>query len=321
MEDPFLSSKQTELKPPELQLEHQLRHPMSKLRKLGLFGFGLLFFLVFFYFLFVSSPNDFKPGTIVSIENGATLREVSLELKKENVIRSTIFFEAFVIIYGGEKRIITTDYLFENKLPVFEVARRISKGENHLAPIKVTIPEGFNNIEIAESFASKLSRFDEDKFLLKAKDKEGYLFPDTYFFYNTDNEEDVIGSMSSNFEKKIFSIRPKIISAGKTEKEIIIMASIIEREARGDLDRDFISGILWKRLSIGMPLQVDAAFETYRKKGLPASPIGNPGLKAINSALYPKKSNYLYYLHDKEGNIHYAQNFEEHKINKLKYLK
>ena len=279
----------------------------------------LIFCIVLFFFL-LNAPVDFPAGTVISIEEGANLHKVAQKLKNENIIRSTIIFEAFVIIDGGEKHIIPTDYLFEEKLPVFEVARRLTKGEHHLPLAKVTIPEGFNNIEIAETFILKLSRFDKNKFLLDAKNKEGYLFPDTYFFNTIDDEEDVFKSMGNNFEKKILPIRPKIISSGKTEKEIIIMASVIEREAKGDADRGFISGILWRRLQIGIPLQVDAAPETYKTKGLPENPIGNPGLEAINSAIYPEKSNYLYYLHDKDGNIHYARTFEEHKVNKLKYL-
>ena len=167
----------------------------------------------------------------------------------------------------------------------------------------------------------KLANFNKDKFLLEAKDKEGYLFPDTYFFLNNANETDVIKSMSDNFEKKINPLLSEIISSGKTEKEIIIMASIIEREAKGEIDRDVISGILWKRISIGMPLQVDAAPETYKVKGLPKSPICNPGLEAIKASIHPQSSPYLYYLHDKDGNIHYARTFAEHKKNKLKYLK
>ncbi|MBI5139619.1 endolytic transglycosylase MltG [Candidatus Nomurabacteria bacterium] len=294
---------------------------VPKYKNLKSFGFALLIIFLFCYYFFISAPSDFKSGTIISIENGSTLRAVSLQLKENNIIRSRISFEAFVILYGGERRIIQTDYLFENKSPVWVVAKRIVKGEHNMAPIKITIPEGFNNEEIAESFGSKLPSFNKDNFILKAKEKEGSLFPDTYFFFNRDNEEVVIKSMSDNFEKKIAPVRPKIVASGKTEKEIIIMASIIEREARGDLDRDFISGILWKRISIGMPLQADAAPVTYQKKGLPDSPIGNPGLEAINSAIYPKKSNYLYYLHDKEGNIHYAENFEQHKQNKFKYLR
>ena len=96
---------------------------------------------------------------------------------------------------------------------------------------------------------------------------------------------------------------------------------MIEGEPRGEEDRGFLSGILWKRFDIGMPLQADAAPETYKRRGLPESPISNPGIKAILVAIYPKTSPYLYYLHDREGNIHYAKNFEEHIKNKSRYLR
>ena len=98
------------------------------------------------------------------------------------------------------------------------------------------------------------------------------------------------------------------------------MASIIEKEARGS-DRGVISGILWKRLSLGRALEVDAAPETYKVKGLPKAPIANPGLAAIKAAIHPENSPYFYYLHDADGNIHYAKSFEEHKRNKELYLK
>ena len=284
-----------------------------------IFGFFLIF--IFFNFLFLNAPGDFPSGTILNINQGENLRSVSLKLKEDHFIRSRIAFEAFAIIYGGEKHIIATDYFFENKLPVFELARRISEGERHLAPIKVTIPEGFNVAEIAGTFALKLSNFDKDKFLLKAKDQEGYLFPDTYFFFTTGNADDALKSMGDNYEKKIALLRGEFLTFGKTEKEIITMASIIEKEARGEADRGFISGILWKRLKIGMPLQVDAVPDTYKTKGLPPNPIANPGLSSIIASIRPQNSPYLYYLHDKEGNIHYAKNFAEHVNNKLKYLK
>ena len=251
------------------------------------------------------------------------MHSVSWKLKKEHIIRSQIVFEALMIIYGGEKHIISADYLFDIKEPVYQVARRILKGERRLAPVKVTIPEGFNLQDIGNLFSTKLSSFSKDKFLLSAKDKEGYLFPDTYFFFTTDTEQNVIKSMSENFYRKTRDLGAELPSGSSAPKfrEIIIMASIIEREAKGDADRGFISGILWKRLAIGMPLQADAAPETYKRKGLPASPISNPGLEAIKAAIHPESSYYLYYLHDKEGNIHYARNFEEHKANKLKYLR
>ncbi|HEY4513321.1 MAG TPA: endolytic transglycosylase MltG [Candidatus Paceibacterota bacterium] len=290
-------------------------------KKTLLYVFSGILFLIFFYFLFLSAPLDFPEGAIVEIELGSSLRGVSLKLKEEHVIRSRMVFEAFIIFFGREKGVISTDYYFENKLPVFAVARRVVRGEHFLAPLSVTIPEGYNINQIADTFSLRLPNFSKSNFLEKAKDLEGRLFPDTYFFINTDNEEDVINSMNSNFTKKITPLLPEITASGKKEKDIIIMASIIEKEAKGDADRAMISGILWKRISIGMPLQVDAAPETYKSRGLTKSAISNPGLEAIKSAIYPQKSPYLYYLHDKNGGIHYAKNFSEHQSNEQKYLR
>jgi UPF0755 protein len=282
---------------------------------------GVVVFLIFFYILFLSAPSNFPVNSVVKIEAGESLRSVSLQLKQRHLISSMQIFEAFMIFYGGEKHIISANYLFEKKLPVFEIARRISGGEHHTAPVVLTIPEGFDINQIADTTSSKLENFNKVEFLIKAKDLEGYLFPDTYFFLNNANETNVIKSMSENFNKKITPLLTEIASSGKSEKDIIIMASIIEGESKGDIDRGVISGILWKRIKIGMPLQVDAAPETYKTKGLPKSPIGNPGLRAILASIHPQNSPYLYYLHDKDGNIHYAKTFTEHNQNIKKYLK
>ena len=99
------------------------------------------------------------------------------------------------------------------------------------------------------------------------------------------------------------------------------MASLIEREAKGDTDRGFISGILWKRISIGMPLQVDVAVETYKTKGLPKSPISNPGIESIKAAIHSENSPYFFFIYDRNDNIHYAESFSEHQVNIRKYLK
>jgi len=230
-------------------------------------------------------------------------------------------FEAFVILNGGERNLRHSNYLFEVKLPVYEVARRVLKGEHHLPQVKVTIPEGFNNSEIADIFFIKLLSFNKDKFLEDASPREGYLFPDTYFLFITGNDEEVLKAMIDNYEKKIAPLRKEIFASNKNEKEIITMASIIEKEAKGDTDRGVISGILWKRISIGIPLQVDAVLETYKTTGLPEKPIANPGLESIIASIHPKNSPYLYYLHDQNGNIHYAKSFSEHRQNILKYLK
>ncbi len=285
------------------------------------YALGAVALLTVFYCLFFNAPADFPIGTIFQVEQGSSLRSVSLKLKEEHIVRSRLTFEAFIIIYGGEKHMMSGGYVFENKLSVFAVARQILRGKDRIAPIVVTIPEGFNTVQIADVFVSKLVNFNKSKFLSSVEGLEGYLFPDTYFFLITANEADVLKSMSENFEKKIKTILPEILKSDKTEKEIIIIASLIEGEAKEEADRKFISGILWKRLAIGMPLQVDVAPETYKIKGLPKSPIGNPGIESIKAAIYPKNSSYLYYLHDKNGIIHYAKSFTEHRQNVLKYLK
>ena len=282
---------------------------------------GAIAFFALFCFFFISPPADFPVGTVFKVEQGNSLRIVSLKLKNAHMIRSRIMFEAFAMTFGSEKNLLASDYYFKNKLSVFEIARRISKGEHHMAPVVVTIPEGFNNSQIADAVASKLTNFNKSEFLLEASGLEGKLFPDTYFFLTTHTEKNVIKSMNENFEKKMLVLRPEITLSLKSEQEIITMASIIEKEAKDDLDREIISGILWKRLSIGMPLQTDLAGETYKTKGLPKEPICSPGLAAIRASIHPQSSPYLYYLNDKNGVFHYARNFAEHEMNIQKYLR
>lgn len=294
----------------------------SSLPKKSLFYIVILFLLfLILYFVFLHAPRNFPVGTIVNIQSGESLRDISKDFKDKKIISSRTAFETFIIIFGGERHIVVGDYLFENKIPVFEVARRVAKVERNLAPTKITIPEGFTNLEIAEIFSVKLKNFNKDNFLLEAEKDQGYLFPDTYFFFSEDSEKSVLNYMRSNFDKKIKTIQSEIISSGKSEKDIITMASIIEKEAKGDSDREIIAGILWNRISKKMPLQVDADYWTYKNKGLPKSPICNPGLEAIKASIHPVNSNYLYYLHDKNGGIHYAKSFSEHQKNISRYLK
>ena len=127
--------------------------------------------------------------------------------------------------------------------------------------------------------------------------------------------------MSNNFNTHILPFKKNILDSGHSLSEIIIMASIIEKEAQGKEDSPIISGILWKRIKLGMYLQVDASKDTYNMKGLPLEPISNPGIIAIKAALYPIESPYLFYLHDKIGQVHFAKTFTEHKKNINLYLK
>ncbi|MEI6660021.1 MAG: endolytic transglycosylase MltG [bacterium] len=187
--------------------------------------------------------------------------------------------------------------------------------------VKVTLHEGLTNREMAQVLSSSLKNFDKDLFLNKTKSRQGYLFPDTYFFLNSTTAEDVVGVMHMNFNKRLKLLQGDIYNSHHSLADIITMASVIEKEASGKSDAPTISGILWKRLSIGMPLQVDIDKVTYKEKGLPSAPISNPGLVAIDAAIHPVDSAYLYYLHDKTGTVHYAENYDIHKKNIAKYLK
>ena len=244
---------------------------------------------------------------------------MSLNLKQKQIIRSRASFETLAILLWSEERLIPGDYLFERRLSVFKIAWRVATRNYHLAQIRITIPEGLDLKQIADLLSTKLDNFDREKFLAEAS--EGYLFPDTYFFFPADNEKDVLNYLTENFRRKIKPLETEISAFVKKESEIITMASLLEREAKKEIDRRYISGILWRRLAENMPLQVDAAMETYKTRGLPQKPICNPGLATIEAALRPITSPNLFYLYDKDGNIHYARTFEEHKVNKFKYLK
>ena len=224
-------------------------------------GTAFIALFVLYYFL-MAPPRDFPQDKIIEIKEGASLRGVSLALKDARIIRSRAVFEAFVIFFGGEKKVRPGDYLFEEKIPVYLAARRVARGESHTGPVKVTIPEGYTNAEIEAILKIKLKNFDSDKFRDLAEGKEGYLFPDTYFFLSTDREDTAVRLFSGNYEKKIAPLRGAISVFGRTEREIITMASIIEGEADGEKDRELISGILWRREKIGMPLQADTALIT-----------------------------------------------------------
>jgi len=197
----------------------------------------------------------------------------------------------------------------------------LAMGIHNVNPIKTTFPEGVSNQNIADILEKKIPNFNQASFLEKIKDKQGYLFPDTYFFFPLTTEEEIISALSNNFTHKISLIESEIKNLQYSLSQIIIMASIVEGEADGSGDAPIISGILWKRLENGMPLQVDVAKETYIQKGLPDKPINNPGLVAIKATINPITSKYLYYLHDKNGSIHYAVTYAEHQRNIAKYLK
>lgn len=301
----------------------------------------IFLFFVFYAFIF-RAPANFPTGVIVTIERGQSVRATAEMLEREKIVRSSSLFKGLIRLISGNGFVIAGDYFFSRHVSVWEVALRVSSGKFGLSPIEVTVPEGANIFDVAVIFQRRFGRFDPVDFLRKVRDKEGYLFPDTYFFLPNVEAREVIKMLEDNFDAKITSIQKEISASGRSLGDIITMASILEKEARKPDERRVISGILWKRIGIGMALQVDATFQyingkntfeltlddlnidspynTYKNKGLPEGPIANPGLDAILAALEPKKTNYLFYLHGRDGVIRYAESFEGHKANKERYL-
>jgi UPF0755 protein len=287
-------------------------------------------------------PDNFPKGKIVSIPSDATLSSAANVLAKERVIRSAFFYKVFVVLLGGEKDVKMGDYYFAQPESALKIASRTIQGETGISRAKITIPEGSSSKDIAKIIRKNIPGFDFERFVAIAKEHEGYLFPDTYFFYENVTPEAVVQELRANFDKKIATLEGDLASSTVSIKDLIIMSSIVEREGISDEDRKIIAGILWKRLKAGMALQVDATFfyllgkpssqltvddlkmkspyNTYTNAGLPPGPIANPGIQAISDTLNAVKTPYWYYLTGKDGKMYYAVDLEGHVANKRNHL-
>ncbi len=322
-------------------LQKYLQSLSHKEKKIAFFVLGL-FVLGIIYLSLHHPPKDFPVGQIITIDAGESLQDVADTLYLAHAIQYEFVFKAHVILQGGEKRVIAGDYLLDRASGPADLAYRLVHGDFHIEFTKVTIPEGWTVFQIADEVQKDFPNFDRTRFLDLAKGSEGYLFPETYFISSSTKPETIVDKMKRTFDQKVLSL-PNIRTSEHSVKDIIIMASILEDEARTTESRKIISGILWKRLALGMALQVDSTFlyingkntyeltasdlkikspyNTYIYRGLPPTPIGNPGLDAIMSALEPTASNYLYYLSSKDGTMHYATTFAQHIKNRQLYLR
>ncbi|MCS7184188.1 MAG: endolytic transglycosylase MltG [Patescibacteria group bacterium] len=236
-----------------------------------------------------------------------------------------LIFTIFLII------IITTILYFFLNLPKNFYKEKI---------ITITIPEGYNSYQIANLLekngiisARKFLNYlnlDYDKFdFLKDKPNsvnlEGYLFPDTYEFRIREKPEKIVIKFLNNFNNKVNKeFKKEIEKQGKTIHQILIMASILEKEAKNFNDKLIISGILWKRFFANYPLQADSTyifgnFDSYKNKGFPRKPIVNPGIESIKAAIYPKYTKYWFYFTNSDNSIIYSENYLEHQKNILKF--
>lgn len=299
--------------------------------------------LLFFYVLAFGAPADFPRGVIVEIARGESAREVAATLAEHRIIPSAFWFTSIVVLFVGEERVVAGNYFFAEPQSAFHVAWRLARGSYEITPIRVTVPEGATTFDIARIMAGKLHEFDEQEFLALVDGTEGYLFPDTYYLLPTASPQEVRDLMSETFIRRIEPLQGAIERFGKSLHEIVTMASLLEKEARTTTTRRTIAGILWKRLELGMRLQVDATFlyingkntyeltdedlaidspyNTYRRAGLPVGPIANPGLDSIEAAVNPIKTPYLYYLADRNGVTYYSRTFAEHVAKKQRYVR
>lgn len=306
----------------------------------GLVSVIIIFWLS--YSLFFAPPRTFPIRSIVTITEGSSLTNIAEQLEKQHIIRSAFVLRLLSVLNNVDGGVLAGDYYFHGKVNVLSVARMITTGDFGQTPIKIRILEGATTRDIAELFDSRFVYFNKQEFISLTEEKEGYLFPDTYQFLPSVRTKKVIGTLESNFNKKITQLEAEIFKFGVPVEEVIIMASILEKEAWRTETRRTIAGILWNRIAIGMPLQVDATFayingkntfeltledlkidspyNTYKYPGLPVGPIANPGLDSLRAAVTPIESDFLFYLSDLEGNTYYTETFEEHKINKAKYL-
>ena len=290
-----------------------------------------------------AAPKAFPSNRIVTIPEGANAPAFATALKEHHVIKSRTIFLLLARITGSDRALEPGAYVFARPIGVSGVVWRAAHGEHGIEPVRVTLTEGMTARDMGDTLAQQLPSFNEAAFLTAASTSEGYLFPDTYLLTPGTTESDIIVLLRTQFSTEIASITPQVMAFGKPFSDDVIMASILEREARTLPEKRMVAGILWKRIASGIPLQVDAAFayahgkssyvptaedteidspyNTYTHRGFPPTPISNPGLESLLAAVTPTDSPYLYYLTGTDGQMHYAKTYKEHQENIEKYLK
>lgn len=290
-----------------------------------------------------TSPVD-KTGTtkqLFVVDQGSGVKAIAKKLAQAHLIKSSLAFYLKVKQLGIENKIQAGDFQLSPSQSSTEIAKSLTKGAQD---IWITIPEGKRAEEVAHILKNNLPGYEPD-WEAKLKTEEGYLFPDTYQVHKNATIDQIISLLTSEFEQKYALVTNK---TNLSRANIVILASLIEREAQKDEDRPLISSVLHNRLDLGMPLQVDATiqyalgydyngktwwkrdltlddlkysspFNTYLNVGLPPSPIASPGVKALEAAADPANTNYLYYITDKNGMNHYAKSLTEHNANIKKY--
>ncbi len=319
--------------------------------------FSIVFLTVFFIallggiFAYIYYQNEVTKPTMVNdkylimtIDKGTSTKEVAQELEDLGVIPSKYIMYAYMKqhpdkhIQAGYYKVPTKDLTFAKLIDEFQ------KGSFEQ---KLTFIEGWRTEEYADYLETTMNSDFAQNFLNSKYTKEGYMFPDTYIIEKTDSANKLASWMRNTFDKKFTDQMLKDAQKRNlTKEQIVILASIIEREMNIKKDRPIVAGILIKRLQNDWPLQADATvqyakghkgnwwprlkagdtksvnspYNTYLNKGLPPAPICNPSLDAIKSVIYYKETPYWFYITDHNGVTHYSETLEEHNANVQKYL-
>jgi UPF0755 protein len=307
----------------------------------GLLIFGLLGFLELY------TPSFPEPEKELRIPKGKTLKEIARMLKEEGLVRMPFFISLYGRFSKLDRNIKAGIYVINHPITPLELLRSLKEGNEK--PFMVVIPEGFTTKQIAELLEKRGIIASQKQFLQFAQDRdfllslginapsiEGFLFPDTYKFSPQQDPKEVIKIMVDNFRNhwpKSFSQRAKEL--GFDEYEILILASIIEKETALPREKPLVSAVFHNRLKRGMPLCADptviyglgesfkgnltrthlrtpSPYNTYLKKGLPPTPICNPGLQSIEAALYPAPVPYLYFVSRNDGSHYFSRTLLEH---------
>ncbi len=323
---------------------------------------GFLMSGYFLYAIFSPCQRSYFPVSFV-VKPGQGVNEISYNLKKTGVMCNSLVFETYLWAKRSEGKIKAGEYFFSHPVNIVQLTNILIRGQKKKERT-IKILEGWRLKDIASYlekenivsgndfwfFMNNYEKFidkEEFPFLKDIPDKgnlEGFLFPDTYRIYSDSDMNAIVYKMLSNFHRKINKdLLQEIKRQNKTVFDIVVMASIIEKEVRDEKDMRLVSGIFWKRIKNNQPLEscatisyvlgenkrqysyedtrVNSPYNTYLNKGLPPGPICNPGFKAIYAAVYPQSSDYNYFLSKSNGETVFSKNYNEHIKNQKKYLK
>jgi UPF0755 protein len=292
-------------------------------------------FLVIFINLNFFTSNEEK---IITVQSGDNFMMVASHLEEQKIIYSKNLFLALVKLTRSENQLKVGLYKFSQKNNMFKIWKELKDGSSTY--FRITIPEG-SNIKQTADIVSKTINIDKEKFikLATAQNLEGYLMPETYFVSYGVNEEQLISIMRNEFDKKITpNMYERAKELGISFKDVIIIASIVEKEASKPQERSMIAAVFYNRLKKKMMLQSCATvlyamgvnkpkltfkdtkfkspYNTYIHFGLPPGPICSPGIESIEAVLYPANTKNLFFiLHDDRSHL-FSENFDKHKKNR-----